>query len=155
MDRFVTVTQGEVFFATELLARAEGLERGPAGNTSLAAALAIGREMAEEEILVVSETGYTGAGKSPVPQLEFAVKMGVEVATGDPRGDHPGRRIVIPLVLEMVAVGEVSLDRLRNSYLQRVSETAGRELVESELTFVAEDTGSSLKDIEVLTEGVE
>ncbi|MDJ0865502.1 MAG: 2-amino-4-oxopentanoate thiolase subunit OrtB, partial [Myxococcota bacterium] len=36
MDRFVTVTQGEVFYATEALATLEGMERGPAGNTSLA-----------------------------------------------------------------------------------------------------------------------
>ena len=39
LDDFVTVTQGSVFFTTELLAQSEGLERGPAGNTSLAAAL--------------------------------------------------------------------------------------------------------------------
>ncbi|MBC7324058.1 MAG: PLP-dependent lyase/thiolase, partial [Moorella sp. (in: Bacteria)] len=41
MDRYVTVTQGQVFFITEALAQLEGLERGPAGNTSLAAAFAI------------------------------------------------------------------------------------------------------------------
>src|SRR5690554_6092029 len=33
MDRYVTVTQGEAFYVTELLAHLEGLERGPAGNT--------------------------------------------------------------------------------------------------------------------------
>jgi len=31
MDRFVTVTQGEVFYMTEALAAIEGVERGPAG----------------------------------------------------------------------------------------------------------------------------
>ena len=41
MDRFVTVTQGEVFYITQVLAELEGLQRGPAGNTSLAAAFAI------------------------------------------------------------------------------------------------------------------
>ncbi|MFO7549501.1 MAG: 2-amino-4-oxopentanoate thiolase subunit OrtB, partial [Acidimicrobiia bacterium] len=35
LDRFVTVTQGEVFYATQALAELEGMERGPAGNTSL------------------------------------------------------------------------------------------------------------------------
>lgn len=34
LDRYVTVTQGEVFYVTEALAQLEGLERGPAGNTS-------------------------------------------------------------------------------------------------------------------------
>jgi cysteine synthase len=35
MDRYVTVNQGSVFYITEALAQLEGLERGPAGNTSL------------------------------------------------------------------------------------------------------------------------
>ena len=32
LDRYVTVTQGEVFYVTEALAQVEGLERGPAGT---------------------------------------------------------------------------------------------------------------------------
>ena len=38
MDEYVTTTQGEVMYMTEMLANLEGLERGPAGNTALAAA---------------------------------------------------------------------------------------------------------------------
>ena len=41
MDRYVTISQGEVFYMTEALAQLEGIERGPAGCTSLAAAFAI------------------------------------------------------------------------------------------------------------------
>ncbi|HON87224.1 MAG TPA: 2-amino-4-oxopentanoate thiolase subunit OrtB, partial [Bacillota bacterium] len=63
LDRYVTVTQGEVFYVTEALAQVEGMERGPAGNTSLAAAIALARELPEDEIVVVQETEYTGAGK--------------------------------------------------------------------------------------------
>src|SRR5699024_2436425 len=47
MDRYVTVSQGEVFYITEALAQLEGLERGPAGNTSLAAAVSFAKEMNE------------------------------------------------------------------------------------------------------------
>ena len=72
MDRFVTVTQGEVFYVTEALAVLEGLERGPAGNTSLAAAVAIARDMDRERTVVVQETEYTGAGKHPLAQLNLA-----------------------------------------------------------------------------------
>jgi cysteine synthase len=61
IDRFVTVTQGEVFYITEALAALEGLERGPAGNTSLAAAFVIAQELDEDRIVVVQETEYTGA----------------------------------------------------------------------------------------------
>jgi len=48
MDRYVTVNQGEVFYTTELLARLEGIERGPAGNTSLAAAISLAQELPED-----------------------------------------------------------------------------------------------------------
>ncbi|PKK94519.1 MAG: PLP-dependent lyase/thiolase, partial [Tenericutes bacterium HGW-Tenericutes-5] len=61
IDRYVTVTQGEVFFMTEALSALEGIERGPAGNTSLAAAFSIAKEMKEDQIIIVQETEYTSA----------------------------------------------------------------------------------------------
>lgn len=74
MDRYVTVAQGEVFYMTEMLASLEGLERGPAGDTSLAAAFSVAQEMDEDQCIVVQETEYTGAGKHVNPQLAFARK---------------------------------------------------------------------------------
>ena len=78
LDRYVTVSQGEVFYVTEALAQLEGMERGPAGNTSLAAACAIAREMDQDQVLVVRKRS-TGAGKLPSAQLTFAREMGIEV----------------------------------------------------------------------------
>ncbi|MDF2531305.1 MAG: PLP-dependent lyase/thiolase, partial [Clostridia bacterium] len=69
LDRYVLVRQGEVFYITEALAVLEGLERGPAGNTSLTAAFSLAQEMDEDQIIVVQETEYPGAGKHPMPQL--------------------------------------------------------------------------------------
>jgi 2-amino-4-ketopentanoate thiolase beta subunit len=46
---------------TELLAQLEGLEREPAGNTSLAAAFVIAQEMEDNQMIVMQETEYTGA----------------------------------------------------------------------------------------------
>jgi hypothetical protein len=63
MDRYVTIAQGEVFYITEALASLEGLEKGPAGNTALAAAFSIAQEMDRDHMIVVQETEYTGAGK--------------------------------------------------------------------------------------------
>ena len=63
MDEYQLVTQGEVFFVTELLTKLEGIERGPAGNTSLTAAITMARQMDRDQIVVVQETEYTGAGK--------------------------------------------------------------------------------------------
>jgi hypothetical protein len=153
MDRFVTVTQGDVFFATELLARAEGLERGPAGNTSLAAALHVARELPDDQLVVVSETEYTGAGKSPVAQLEFAETMGVEVGVGSPSSSIPGKSILLPTAIGDVIVRDVDLDRLRRSYLQRLSATLKRGLDDDELAFVAEDLGVSVPDTRRLIDG--
>ena len=84
MDRYVTVTQGEVMCITELLANLEGLERGPAGNTSLAAAFCLAQELPEDQILVVSETEYTGAGKHVQPQLDFAGRTASRCALASP-----------------------------------------------------------------------
>ncbi len=143
IDRFVTVTQGEVFYATEALAQLEGLERGPAGNTSLAAAMAVAREMDRDQVLVVSETEYTGAGKHPTAQLAFAEQMGIEVESGDPRANVPGRRIVVPRDLSQMAVVDVDLDRLRESFVRRAAQEAGRELDDGEIEFLASETRST------------
>jgi hypothetical protein len=88
------------------LAVLEGLGRGPAGNTSLAAAFAIAQELDEEQIVVVQETEYTGAGKHPIAQLNLAKRMGIEVRRGNPRGNEPGRRIVIPEHPSQIEVAE-------------------------------------------------
>lgn len=150
MDRFVTVTQGEVFYATQVLAELEGLERGPAGNTSLAAAFAIARELGDEQIVVVQETEYTGAGKHPIAQLELARRMGIEVRRGDPRDNQPGRRIVIPEHPAQIAVVEVELHRLRRVYLQRALESvpAGARLGDADLDFLAAETRSPRTRVE-------
>jgi cysteine synthase len=150
MDRFVTVTQGEVFYATQVLAELEGLERGPAGNTSLAAALAIARELEDEQIVVVQETEYTGAGKHPIAQLNLAKRLGIEVRRGDPRDNEPGRRIVIPEHPAQIAVVDVDLPRLRRLYLQHAVEAlpTGTKASDVDLEFLVADTRSTRTYVE-------
>lgn len=142
MDRFVTVTQGEVFYITQVLSELEGMERGPAGNTSLAAAFAIAREMDEEKIIVVQETEYTGAGKHPIAQLNLAKKMGIDLRRGDPAENVPGKAIVIPEHPSEIRVVDVDLDRLRCSYLKNVNDMlSGKEKInDKDVKFLAEDT---------------
>jgi threonine synthase len=127
MDRFVTVTQGEVFYITQVLAELEGMERGPAGNTSLAAAFAIAQELEEDRIVVVQETEYTGAGKHPLAQLNLARAMGIEVRRGDPRDNKPGTRIVIPAEPGQLAVSDVDLDQVRRSYLRNALDSLAED----------------------------
>lgn len=144
LDRYVTVSQGEVFYVTEALAQLEGLERGPAGNTSLAAAIAIAREMKEDQILVVQETEYTGAGKHPTAQLTLAKKQGIEVRRGNPEDDKPGMRIIIPEYPAQIQVKDVDLNKVRRSYLKNVIEKTKQNSIDSvELAFLAEEVKES------------
>ncbi len=150
MDRFVTVTQGEVFYITQVLAELEGLERGPAGNTSLAAAFALAREMDEDRIIVVQETEYTGAGKHPLAQLNFARQMGVTVRRGDPRDNVPGTAIVIPDDPARIAVQDVDLDHVRRSYLANALKGLPEEMVlgAADMEFLAAETRTTTQYVE-------
>jgi len=150
MDRFVTVTQGEVFYITQVLAELEGLQRGPAGNTSLAAAFAIAREMNEDHIVVVQETEYTGAGKHPLAQLNLAKKLGIEISRGDPKDNKPGVRIVIPRAPSQIAVTDVDLPGVRRSYLRHALEhlPSDTTLGAIDLQFLADETRTDLKFVE-------
>jgi len=144
MDRFVTVKQGAVFYVTEMLAQLEGMERGPAGNTSLAAAFAIAQEMDEDEILVVQETEYTGAGKHPWAQLNFATENGIVIKCGDPRDEVPGKNIIIPEHPRQIQVNEVSLESIRQSYLRKaMANLTAKTTTETDLNYLVSETKSS------------
>jgi 2-amino-4-ketopentanoate thiolase beta subunit len=121
MDEYQLVTQGEVFYVTELLTKIEGLERGPAGNTSLTAAITLAKTMDQDQVVVVQETEYTGAGKHHNSQLSFARENGIEVRRGDPEESVPGQSIIIPERLEQVRGRVQDMDRLRLSYLNNAA----------------------------------
>jgi 2-amino-4-ketopentanoate thiolase beta subunit len=150
LDRFVTVTQGEVFYVTQALAELEGLERGPAGNTSLAAAMAIARELDREQVVVVQETEYTGAGKHPLAQLRHARLEGIRVVRGDPSLDQPGGVIAIPEHPSQLRVVDVDLDQARRSYVRHALGTLPEGTVpcHADVTFLADDTRWSEADVQ-------
>lgn len=144
LDQYYTITQGEVFYMTEALAQLEGMERGPAGNTSLTAAFALAMEMDRDEVIVVQETEYTGAGKHPLPQLSFAREMEVEVKFGDPKDEVPGKSIILPKHPGMISAKRVDLDNLRKSYIKNCIQNYNIEkLNKKDMEFLIEDTKSS------------
>ncbi len=143
MDRYVTVTQGSVFYMTETLASLEGLEKGPAGNTSLAAAFALAQEMHEDQMIVVQETEYTGAGKHVQPQLTFARSNGIEVFFGDPKDEVPGKNIVLPSHPSLIKVKDQDLDQMRKSLIRTAVNTYKVTPTEEDIVFLAEETKSS------------
>jgi hypothetical protein len=140
-DRYVTITQGDVFYMTEALAQVEGIERGPAGNTSLAAAFALAQEMGRDEIIVVQETEYTGAGKHPSPQLTFARANGIEVRRGDSKENVPGKNIVIPQNPGQIKATDIPMEKLQHSYLKHcLAGVKDGKISASDIEFLAAET---------------
>lgn len=143
MDRYVTVNQGEVFYTTELLARLEGIERGPAGNTSLAAAISLAQELPEDAVIVVQETEYTGAGKHGSAQLSFARQNGIKVSLGNPRDEIAGESIILPAHPSLLRALDVDLDHMRRSLITHAAETVDHAPTEEDIAFLAEETKST------------
>ena len=140
MDRYVTITQGDVFYITECLATLEGLEKGPAGNTSLAAAFALAQEMDEDQMIVVQETEYTGAGKHVQPQLSFAKDNGIEVRFGDPADEVPGKSVIIPSHPSLIKAVDMDLDRQKRSLIKGNLRKYTLEPTEEDIKYLCEET---------------
>jgi hypothetical protein len=97
--------------------------------------------MPEDQIVVVNETEYTGAGKHPYAQLAFAKEMGVEVRRGNPKEEKPGENIIIPEEPSQITVDEIDLRRLRASYIRHMAESLGndRNVTSADVDFLAAD----------------
>lgn len=144
MDRYVTVNQGSVFYMTEALAQLEGLERGPAGNTSLAATFALAQELDEDKIIVAQETEYTGAGKHIQPQLTFAKENGIEIVIGDPKDEIPGENIVLPEDPSYIKTKDIDLNKIKRSYIRNcIKNTKVNSVTSEDIEFLVKDTKSS------------
>lgn len=142
MDRYVTVTQGSVFYITECLASLEGLEKGPAGNTSLAAAFRLAQDLDRDQCIVVQETEYTGAGKHINPQLSFARQNGIDIHFGDPKDEIPGKNIILPAHPSLIQVTDLDLDHMRRSRIKRAVGSHKDELTDEDIKFLIEETNT-------------
>lgn len=141
MDRYVTVTQGEVFYMTEALAQIEGLERGPAGNTALAAAFSIAREMDQDQMIIVQETEYTGAGKHIQPQLSFARDNGIEIFFGNPTDQVPGKNIILPKTPDLIQAIDLDMTKTRKSVIKNaVNANQATRVSEQDIQFLVAET---------------
>lgn len=147
-DRYVTVKQGETFYITEALASLEGYERGPAGNTSLTAAFAMAQEMDGDQIIVVQETEYTGAGKHPTAQLTFAKENGVEILFGNPDDDKPGENIILPSDPSLIRAREYDMHALRKSYIKNaVKNNKMEKATDEDVRYLADETKLSESEV--------
>jgi cysteine synthase len=147
MDRYLLLKQGEVFYMTEALARLEGMERGPAGNVSLAAAFVLAQEMDEDQTIVVQETEYAGAGKQPSAQLTFARARGIDIRRGDPDLERPGQSVLIPEHPSQMKLRDVDMNRLRSGLIRKAAALAPDPLREEAVAFLAAETQLSPQDV--------
>ena len=144
MDRYVTVNQGEVFYITEALAQIEGLERGPAGNTSLTAAFSLAQEMDSDQVILVQETEYTGAGKHIQPQLGFAKSMGVKLIVGDPKEEICGENIILPKDPSFIKAVDLDMEKLKKSYIKNAI-SCGGPITTEDIKYISDDTKTTIK----------
>ena len=152
MDRYVTITQGELFYITECLATLEGLEKGPAGNTSLAAAFSLAQELDQDQMIVVQETEYTGAGKHLQPQLSFAKSNGIDVRFGDPAEEVPGKSVIIPSHPSLIKCKDMDLDRQKRSLIRGNLRRYGVELTEQDYEYLCEETKKDMEWVKATVE---
>lgn len=144
MDRYVTVNQGEVFYMTELLAQIEGLERGPAGNTSLAAAFSLAQDLDKDQIIVVQETEYTGAGKHICPQLTFARDNGIEIMFGNPQDEIVGKNLILPKHPSLLKAKDLDMNKIRASYVKNcIENNKANSVNKKDLSFLIDETKSN------------
>lgn len=159
MDRYVTVNQGEVFYMTEALAQLEGLERGPAGNVSLAAAFVIAQSMNKNQTIVVQETEYTGAGKHIQPQLSFAKNNGIRISIGNPLDEIPGKSIILPSHPSLIRVQDIDLDKLRKSLIKNclkgMDSKNHNNILKEDIQFLADETRSSPETVKKIITGIQ
>jgi cysteine synthase len=145
IERYLTVHQGEVFYITEALASLEGLEKGPAGNTALTAAFALAQELDQDEMIVVQETEYTGAGKHIQPQLSFARENGIEIKFGDPKDEIPVKNIILPSHPSLIKANDADLVHMRKSLIKNALANYNVRPTEADLEFLAKETNSDLE----------
>ncbi|MEA2016378.1 MAG: 2-amino-4-oxopentanoate thiolase subunit OrtB [Actinomycetota bacterium] len=148
MDKYMLVKEGEVFYITEVLAQIEGMERGPAGNTSLVAAFGLARDMDEDQTIVVQETEYTGAGKHPLAQLSFAKENGIEVKFGNPEEEIPGKNIILPKEPSLIRSRYMDLTKIKKSYIKNLLKLSNIKTVDKkDIKFLVTETRTDVNFI--------
>ncbi len=151
-DKYLTTTQGEVMYMTEMLANLEGIERGPAGNTALATAFSYAQELPEDAIVVVSETEYTGAGKHIQPQLDFARENGIDIQFGDPKDDKPGTNLILPANPGLIKHKVANIEHFRKSLIKKAVKKAGVKPTDADLQYLADETKTNVDFVKATLE---
>ena len=97
--------------------------------------------MDRDQIIVVQETEYTGAGKHPMAQLSFARQSGIDIRFGNPDGDKPGENIILPEDPGQIRARPYDLDACRRSYVKNcVNNYHMTAASEEDIQFIMDET---------------
>ncbi len=105
--------------------------------------------MDKDEIIVVQETEYTGAGKHIQPQLSFARDNGIDLYFGNPRDEVPGKSIILPEHPKMIKAIDLNMDKIRRSYIKNMvnKKSDSRQFSEEELSYIALETNLTVEEV--------
>lgn len=103
--------------------------------------------MDEDQIIVVQETEYTGAGKHIQPQLSFARQNGIEIKFGNPEEEVPGKNIILPAEPALLKAKDVDLDKLKVSLVKNYIKEE-KDLTADDIQFLIEETKSDKNYVE-------
>ncbi|MBF1204668.1 MAG: PLP-dependent lyase/thiolase, partial [Fusobacterium periodonticum] len=120
---------------------------------SLAAAFSLAQEMDKDQIIVVQETEYTGAGKHIQPQLSFARQNGIEIKFGNPEEEVPGKNIILPAEPSLLKAKDVDLDKLKVSLIKNYIKDI-KDLTDNDINFLIAETKSNKEYINSILETI-
>ena len=104
--------------------------------------------MDEDQIIVVEESEYTGAGKAHTAQLTFAEDHGVDVRIGQHEEEIPGTNIIIPATPQDIRTIPVDMDEMRRKYIKmNVKDKGFDNLTAEEVEFLAAETNLDIAGI--------
>ena len=103
--------------------------------------------MDEDQIIVVQETEYTGAGKHIQPQLSFARQNGIEIKFGNPEEEIPGKNIILPANPSLLKAKDVDIDKLKVSLIKNYIKDLD-SLTDNDINFLITETKSNKKYID-------
>ena len=150
MDRYLTVTQGEVFYVTEAMVKLEGLERGPAGNTAMTAAVSWPATCRARPPSSCRRPSTPAPASTTGRQLNFAKRDGRRGAQRRPHGEQAGQGHRHPRAPEQIRAKDFDMDRMRASYVRNALKAAPEGYVPTadDIAFLAADTNSDAATVE-------
>ena len=106
----------------------------------MTAAFALAQDMDEDQMIIVQESEYTGAGKHVMPQLTFAKQNGIDVRFGNPDEEVSGKSLVFPENPSEIKARNYDLEHAKKSYIKNcVKNYHMKKATEEDIKYIMEE----------------